>query len=431
MIFLVLLKNFFKIDAMRPHHSPDSQRGVVAILFVILFLLVAISLTLSVVPVFANTMQILKNISYSQQAYYAGEAGVEDVAYRITNGVAYPSSYSLNVGSGQTTVTVTTIGPSKTIESDGGQQTRIRKVQSVLGVASSQVSFYFASQVGSQGIISMGNSSSIVGNVFSGGNINGPGAAQGTITGTVQASGSSAIQNIKVVGDAHANTFSNCNITGTAYYVTSITNCPAHATQHIASQVQPQPLPITQAQIDKWKNDAAAGGTLTSYALGNGASGTLGPKKITGNVTLGNSATLTISGTLWITGTINLGNSDIIQLAPGYGAQSGLFITDGAATIKNGVQLKGSGQTGSYIMLLSTYGPGTAIDLQNGGGAVIFYAPNGTINVGNGGSFMDMTANGLIIGLGVTLTNPTGATNLNFSSGAGGSWQLTSWKEVP
>jgi Tfp pilus assembly protein PilX len=408
-----------------------SQRGVVALLFVIIILLIGSGLTLSVVPTFTNTVKILKNISYSQQAYYAAEAGVEDAAHRISNSIAYPSSYTLNVGSGQTAVTVTTVGLSKTIESDGNQQNRLRKIQSTISISSERLSFQFGAQAGAQGV-SMGTGSSITGGVFSNGNIVGAAASKDTISGTVQASGSSSIQKVTVTGDAYANTFSDCSVGGRAYYAASITNCPAQSTQHLAGQVDPVPLPIPQSDIDQWKNDALAGGTpLNGYTLGNNTSGSLGPIKVNGDITLGNSTTLTITGTVWVTGTIHLGNTDIIQLDSGYGTNSGLIIFDGAATMKNSVIIKGSGQAGSDILLLSTFGPGTAFTIGTTAQVDIFYASTGVISISNGAAFREIVGDGLALGNNVDISYQSTPLNINFTTGPGGSWKITSWKEVP
>src|SRR5487761_589763 len=195
-------------------HLGGRERGVVAVLFVIIILLVALGLTLSVVPSFVATLQTLKNVSYSQQAYYAAESGVEDAAYRVVNAMPHASSYNLAVGSANAAITATTVGPSTTIESDGSQQNRIRKIETVFTITSSQVGFNFAVQVGSDGL-SMGNGSSIAGNLFSDGDIDGPGDSKASITGTAQAAGSSTLQGIKVNGDAYGNSLQDCEVGGT------------------------------------------------------------------------------------------------------------------------------------------------------------------------------------------------------------------------
>ncbi len=405
------------------------QKGFVIFYTVLLVLAITLAIAGSMYFITFSNQKIARNAVFSSQAEYAAESGLEDATYRIKNSLPYSSPYSLLVGSAQTTIMITTIGPTKTVESDGQEQNRIRKNQAVLAISSSNISFHYGIQVGSQGI-SLGQGSSVVGNIFSNGDISGGGKTKSTITGTAQAAGNGQIENITVNGDAYADKFSSCSIGGQASYVSSISNCGASSTVHASQQLAPQDFPISQDQITAWKNTAAAGGTVSGYALGNTASGTLGPKKVNGNITLGNGSTLTITGIVWVTGTLNLGNTDTIQLDPGYGAASGVLILDGSASIGNGVTLKGSGQQGSELMILSTYGTGTALHIGNTQSAGLFYAPNGIINMGNGVNAIELTAQGINAGNNATITYQTGLANTNFSSGPGGSFQVLSWKEI-
>lgn len=60
------------------------------------------------------------------------------------------------------------------------------------------------------------------------------------------------------------------------------------------------PMPISEANIEQWKEEAEAGGTYTGNMTVGWAGGTIGPKKITGNLTVNGGGTLLITGTLWL-----------------------------------------------------------------------------------------------------------------------------------
>jgi hypothetical protein len=188
-------------------------------------------------------------------------------------------------------------------------------------------------------------------------------------------------------------------------------------------------MPISDQNIQDWKDAATAGGTLAgNYSL-NSTSGTLGPKKISGDLMVQNNATLTVSGTLWVTGNINISNNATVQLAAGYGASEGVIIADGTVSIGNNVSFAGSGTSGSYIMVLTTSNSSGAVNLQNNAGAVILYAANGTVNVSNNAGAKSITAYNISLSNNATITYDSGLANANFSSGPSGSWNVSSWKE--
>ena len=117
---------------------------------------------------------------------------------------------------------------------------------------------------------------------------------------------SSTITEIKVNQNAYAYSMDDCTVGGVANYVTTFTQCTAASGTVVMTQpIQAQSFPISQSDITGWENDAAAGGTQASYTIDNNNSASLGPKRITGDITLGNGATLTLTGNVWVNGTIN------------------------------------------------------------------------------------------------------------------------------
>ncbi len=229
------------------------------------------------------------------------------------------------------------------------------------------------------------------------------------------------------VGDAYSHTINNSTIRGNNYCQVGTGNNKACNTT-LADPVEVA-MPISDQNIEDWKDAALAGGTLTgNYSL-DASSGTLGPKKISGDLMVQNNATLTISGTLWVTGNVNISNNATVRLASGYGSSEGAIIVDGTVSIGNNANFIGSGTSGSYVMILTTSNSSGAINLQNNAGAVILYASNGTINVSNNAGAKSVTGYSVNLSNNAVITYDSGLANANFSSGPSGSWNVSTWKE--
>ena len=156
---------------------------------------------------------------------------------------------------------------------------------------------------------------------------------------------------------------------------------------------------------------------------------TLGPAKINGDLTISNSAVLTLTGTVYVTGNISISNSGRIELSSDYGSLSGMIIADGTITPGNLSVLQGSGQTGSYLMALSTNTSDLAITVGNNAAGAIFYTSNGGITVSNSFNAREVAGYKLIMSNSATITYESGLANTFFSSGPSGGWRVVSWQE--
>lgn len=196
------------------------------------------------------------------------------------------------------------------------------------------------------------------------------------------------------------------------------------------------PLPISDGVVQDWRDAAALGGTIDGpYTIDSTSS--LGPKKINGNliVNIGNDEILTITGTVWVTGTISFtcGNQNSgVTLASGYGASSGVIISDSIITVGNNCSFSGSGTTNSYAMVLSAKNTPTqkVMTVNNNSNGVIYYASHGLIELSQNAAAKEVTAYGIEMEENSTITYESGLANLNFSSGPGGSFQITKWQET-
>ncbi len=301
------------------------------------------------------------------------------------------------------------------------------------------------------------------------------GGAWTTITGdltfkTYLGTGFSSIDNLEINGSARANNITNSKICGDAYYQTidssslNFLNNPSsqtcstpltNGTSYPGSADPPvAPLPLSQANIDQWKTDAASGGTISGNCGDNGVAGcaindegtlSLGPKKINGNLVLTKKQTLIVTGTLYFTGYLDMDSSSgaTIKCDPSFGANSCVVVFDSWLHIKNNSIFQGSGTAGSYILMLTTLAgcnggdqtaPCThhngAIDLHNNATGAIFYAANGLINLHNGVNVSEVMGYKINIDNTAVVTYEQGLLNASFSSGPGISFVIDSWKET-
>lgn len=230
-----------------------------------------------------------------------------------------------------------------------------------------------------------------------------------------------------VSGTAQAHTVNYVNSTGNIYCKSGTGNNKTCIDQSDPAYIA---FPISDANIDEWKAEALSGGTYTgNYDVG-WAGATIGPKKIVGNLTVSGGGTLTVTGTLWVTGDIILNGGSLTKLSSSYRSNDGVIIADGTVTVSGGGHATGSGDSGSYIMLLSLSDSTSAVTISGGAGAVIAYAMRGTLTVSGGASLKEATGYKMLIEGGSSITYESGLMNNNFSSGPGGSWGIDSWEET-
>lgn len=266
---------------------------------------------------------------------------------------------------------------------------------------------------------------------------------------TYLGSGNGSIAGVSVNGSAHANSITGSTIGGTAYCQSGSGNNKSCNT----SQADPTSLnmPLSDGNIQQMKDDAAAGGTITGNCGDSGVAGcaipengtlSLGPKKITGNLVVTNNKTLKLTGALYVMGNVTIGNNGLVKCDISYGADSCYLITDGYVEASNNALFSGSGQSGSYILIVSdkvgclgSSGTGCAsgysgINLANNLGGAIFYASKSMINLSNNAVIKAVVGYKLNLANNAEIQYEQGVMDTNFSSGPGGAWNVKTWKEV-
>jgi len=247
-----------------------------------------------------------------------------------------------------------------------------------------------------------------------------------TWLGTTQ----NSLDDVAIGGNAHAASINSCAIEGDAYYET-INDSEVHGTSYPGS---PNPgfenLPISDSTITDWKAEAQAGGIIEGdYTINAGVEESLGPKKITGDLTVSNNSELTITGTVYVMGDINLFNGAKIRLGEGYGTENGTILADGEIDISNNSIFYGN-SANSYVLFLTTKTE-DAINVANNSNTALFYASQGTINISNNVTLKGVTGYKIVLSNNAHIIYEEGLASARFSSGSGGSWSITTWQEVP
>lgn len=421
----------------------NKKKGFAVFFGVFLVMTAMLGIILSVTVLSFLQTQILRNAVNSTQAYYSAEAGIEDALLRANSGIGSTAlSYSFNVGpvSNANVDVSAVVGGSRTITVEGKLKNIAKKIQVVYSINTDKISFHYGTQVGDGGMV-MGNNARIKGNVFSNGSVTS--VEKGYIDNSITvAQNGNKISNLEVGEDATVHTCENSNMGGALTYVSggSVIGCTAGVSVKTRpNDIDPEPLPISLTEINKWKSDAASGGILNSDQSIEGISNYLGPIQIgtasnPKNLTVTNGSELELTGTIYVTGNIILENNSQVSLDNNYGSLSGIIIADGTITVNNGTILAGSGEAGSYLLLLSTSSnlssADPAIYVGNNAQGAIFFTTSGIIFLKNNMKVREVTGYKVQIENNAEVEYESGLQNANFSSGPGGSWQVESWKEV-
>lgn len=236
------------------------------------------------------------------------------------------------------------------------------------------------------------------------------------------------LTNVTVNGNARANILQSCSVGGNAYFDTTNT-CSVGGTSYSGTPDSPQEaMPISQAQIDEWKDTAVSGGTTSGPYTVNG-NVTMGPQKISGNLTV--NGTLYLTGPIWVEGDIILSNNSAVRVDVSLGNAGTVLLADnpsnqsgsGLVTVNNNVIIAGNNNPNSYAMLVSTK-TGTAMNISNNAAGAIFYSPNGTVEVSNNAGGAQITGYGIHLNNNATVTYSIGLQNTTFANGPGGAWAI-------
>lgn len=408
----------------------NNEKGFVASIVTMLGLFFMLALALSMGTLIFYRQKISANLISSTKAYYTAEAGTEDALLRLKNNPQQlASSYNLSVDGITTTVSLPeALGGARAITSQTQNSQTVKKIQVVYSVDGQGIAFHYGVQVG-EGGMTMSNNSRVMGNIFSNGSVTGSGIVDDNI---IIAGAEKKIDGLHVGGDALVYSCENSTVDGNLTYVSGghSQNCNVGGTTTVqTAQIAIQPMPVSQAQIQQWKDEASVQVINGNVSLSNGQTRTMGPVKIIGSLSLSNNAVLKITGTIYVTGNISTSNGSVLRLDSSYGSLGGVILSDGTISVGNGATFNGSGQSGSYILVLSTNASSSAISISNNSNGAIFYTSNGGIIINNNTHVKEAVGYKISLSNNVVVEYDSGLENSFFSSGPGGGWKVTSWKE--
>ena len=417
----------------------NKESGVIALMSVIVIIIAMVTVGMALTNMIISQHKISGALIKSAQSFYASESGIEDGLVRLYRVMPYASSYTLFLASSTAQVEIVdNVGNAKKITSRGITLRAIKKLEAVFEINADKVDFFYGAQAGDGGIV-MKNGSRIKGNVFSNGSIIGSGNIDNN---AIVARNGNQIQGLNIGENAMAYSCQNCVIGKDLTYVQGgiLNNCAVGGSTFVRTdEIPPENMPILQEQIDKWKVEAEAGG-ITNVNVAINGSQSLGPAQIgtiasPKNLTVSNGAQLTITGTIFVTGNILIDNNATVELdSSHYGASGGILMASGGIVVNNNVILRGSGQLGSYLLILSESASldevNPAILVRNNAQGAIFYTSQGLIVLNNNMSAREVTGYKVQINNNAEVQYEAGLASSFFTSGTGGSWKVTQWREI-
>lgn len=432
------------------HHSHRASTPNQGYILVLALVFLGIFFTASAAYLnFITTSARSARIDIAQsQALAIAEAGMTKAIYQLNQNTSYGGEANTLFGNGAFTVTVSTVDSiTKRVTATGyvpntTNPSATKTIKATVGINDAVVSFRYGVQAGMGGF-TLDNTSSITGNVYSGGSV--IGSNQNYVYGDVISAGPSGlVYGIHATSSVYAHTIGNASkatiIDKNAYYATNRVNTSVAGTAYPNSPDQATTsLPISDAQIGEWETIAANGGTATcssgSYTISSGST-SLGPIKIPCNLTISGTSVVTLNGHIWVTGNIIIQNSAIVKMAPSLGSESVAIIADNPSNkltsstiaVKNTASFQNSGTAGSFVLLVSQNnssengGSVRAIELENNVSAMIAYAAHGLIELENSISLKEVTAYKITLKNSANVRYDTGLASTVFDSGPGGSW---------
>jgi len=430
--------------------SIPTQNGQAILIAIIFFLAGSLIIIVSIATPVIKEIQIVRNLLDSKKSFFFSESAVEDAVYRLSQNLPLSSPEILLFPDGSATIThVATSDGGEDITSEGNRDDRIRVHQvSLIEGLGTAFSYGMQSDVG--GIL-MENSSSIVGNAYSNGPIQG--FNSNLIDGDAISAGPlGVVEEVHTIGSAWSHTIDDSKIDGDAYYGCElcISNTTVDGIRYKDRPDQLQaPLPISDSWIEQWEQDAEAGGIIDDS---NGCSGgeyninsdsTIGPVKIECDFRISSNPDVIFAGAVWVVGNITLQNNPKLYVEASLIGKSIPIIADNPAdretsskiSIENADGFFGAGEQ-SFLFMASQNssakngGSEVAITVENNTtGDLLIYAAHGEVLLKNNVDLREVTAYKIHLKNSAQIIYDTGLASTLFTAGPSGGFSIGGWGE--
>src|SRR3989344_2640176 len=261
--FNKFIENFFGGDSFcmpaylhstRGQARLSATRGQATLLATVFFFAISLIIVVGTGASAAREIAVTRELFLSRQSFVLAEGLSEDIVYRYKEGLPVSAVESLSLSGMKAYATSTYIGSDIDIISTGNWSDTRRKDKTYLSSRSGEF-FSYGVQSG-EGGFHIKNAASVLGNVYSNGPVTGENS--NIIKGDVISAGlTGLIEKIHATSSAYAHTIINSQIDKDVHYQ-SITGSTIGGTSYPGSPDQAtSTLPISDAQITEWENQAA------------------------------------------------------------------------------------------------------------------------------------------------------------------------------
>lgn len=227
------------------------------------------------------------------------------------------------------------------------------------------------------------------------------------------------------VGSAYAREVSFVDAVGTIYCQIGTSNNKPCDTSRADPIIESNP--ISDADVAIWRDAASVSTHTGNYTLGGSSTATLGPKKVTGNMTIGDSAVLSISGSIWVLGNLTIDGS--AKLQPANSTENYVIVVDGIVSLGGSADILGSASSHIVIVSMSTADP--AVTISGSADDTVVSAPYGGLLVEGSGTVNVAAAKHITLTGSAQIEYDPSALDLDLTGGGGGGEvRIHSWKEV-
>ncbi|HLC38949.1 MAG TPA: PilX N-terminal domain-containing pilus assembly protein [Patescibacteria group bacterium] len=383
----------------------NSGFALTTVLFIMVIMMAIGTLFISVV---SYDLKITKNLKNSNLAFTLAESGIQKALWGLNQpSLNYAGEQNTALGGGKFTVTVapSASDPNERLITSTGYYPvsspfpAQRQIQIIASTEASEeeAAFHYAVQIGEWGL-EMASNSIINGNVYSNGHIAGA---------------------------------SNSHINGDAYAVTTITTPNPEISGTTNPGAPSQQMPVIT--IDFWKNAASENDDQINGDYTITGTGDFGPRKVVGNLTLGQNSDTTLKGPIYVTGNFVMRSNSTLRLDPQFVSAGTVIVVDGTVVIESNTNIyPTSADPKGYILFASTSTDVFANTINSNGVGGLFYALNGGITINSNGHVVSLIGKKLTLNSSATLDYDMGLASSIFTTGPGGKWLMKSktWNEI-